>query len=153
VCFRPANRHTVVSNSQPCFPHLKRATPVLPTLCAAPPADEDEEDDEEDDEPINKVAPKGKSKPAPSSVFALLNDDDGEAGEESEGGEEEQEPSHEVGLVVAEVVAVEPHPKADRLRVVRVDAGKGAVAVVTNAVEVAAGMRVVLAVSFALDWL
>lgn len=52
------------------------------------------------------------------------------------------------GLVVAEILSVDPHPKADRLRVVTLDAGgSGTVKVVTNAPNVEEGMKVVLAVS------
>ena len=50
-------------------------------------------------------------------------------------------------MVVAEVMSVAPHPKADRLRVCQVDAGGAAtVKVVTNAVNVEEGMKVVFAV-------
>lgn len=51
-------------------------------------------------------------------------------------------------MCIAEVVSVAAHPKADRLRVVQVDAGGAApVTVVTNALEVEEGMKVVFAVS------
>ncbi len=50
--------------------------------------------------------------------------------------------------MVAEVLSVDPHPKADRLRVVSLDAGGSArVRVVTNAPNVEEGMKVVFAVS------
>lgn len=50
------------------------------------------------------------------------------------------------GVVVGRVLAVEPHPNADRLRVCRVDAGRGdAVTVVCGASNVAAGQHVPLA--------
>ena len=52
------------------------------------------------------------------------------------------------GLVVAEVLSVDPHPKADRLRVCTLDAGGSSpVKVVTNAPNVEEGMKVVFAVS------
>ena len=55
--------------------------------------------------------------------------------------------------MVAEVLSVAPHPKADRLRVCQVDAGAtGMVKVVTNAAEVEEGMLVVLAVSWCGGW-
>ena len=51
-------------------------------------------------------------------------------------------------MVVAEVLSVAPHPKADRLRVCQVDAGGAAsLKVVTNAASVEEGMKVVFAVS------
>ena len=47
------------------------------------------------------------------------------------------------GVVVGEVVAVEPHPNADRLKVCKVDAGTGeALDIVCGAPNVRAGMRV-----------
>lgn len=49
------------------------------------------------------------------------------------------------GLVVAEVLSVEPHPNADRLKLCRVADGAGERAVVCGAPNVAAGRRVVLA--------
>jgi phenylalanyl-tRNA synthetase beta chain len=45
------------------------------------------------------------------------------------------------GFVVARVVAAEPHPNADRLRVCRVDAGAGEVQVVCGAPNARAGMK------------
>jgi len=45
------------------------------------------------------------------------------------------------GFVVARVVAAEPHPNADRLRVCRVDAGEGEVQVVCGAPNARAGMK------------
>jgi phenylalanyl-tRNA synthetase beta chain len=45
------------------------------------------------------------------------------------------------GFVVARVVAAEPHPNADRLRVCRVDAGNGEVQVVCGAPNARAGMK------------
>ena len=49
------------------------------------------------------------------------------------------------GLVVAEVLSVEPHPNADRLKLCRVADGAGERAVVCGAPNVEAGRRVVLA--------
>jgi phenylalanyl-tRNA synthetase beta chain len=50
------------------------------------------------------------------------------------------------GVVVAEVLAVEPHPNADRLRVCRVDAGSGeTLGIVCGAPNVRAGIKVPLA--------
>lgn len=55
-------------------------------------------------------------------------------------------------MVVAEVMSVAPHPKADRLRVCQVDAGGAAtVKVVTNAANVEEGMKVVFAVRGGLE--
>jgi len=45
------------------------------------------------------------------------------------------------GFVVARVVSAEPHPSADRLRVCRVDAGKGEVQVVCGAPNARTGMK------------
>src|SRR5215472_1924302 len=46
------------------------------------------------------------------------------------------------GVVVAEVLAVEPHPNADRLRVCSVDVGQGApLSIVCGAPNVRAGMK------------
>lgn len=112
--------------------------------------EEDEEDD--DDEPINLVAPKGKSKgkSVPASAFALLGDEDEDDVEEEEPEEEDEQSDEEDqdwGLRVAEVMSVDPHPKADKLKVCRVDGGPaGIVTVVTNAMEVQEDMLVVLAV-------
>lgn len=50
------------------------------------------------------------------------------------------------GLVVAEVISVKAHPKADRLRVCSVDYGHDVAQVVTNAANVAEGMKVIFAV-------
>ncbi|MDE0332735.1 MAG: phenylalanine--tRNA ligase subunit beta [Nitrospinae bacterium] len=49
------------------------------------------------------------------------------------------------GLVVAEVLSVEAHPNADRLKICRVTDGAGERSVVCGAPNVAAGQRVVLA--------
>lgn len=49
------------------------------------------------------------------------------------------------GLVVAEVLSVDPHPNADRLKLCRVADGAGERSVVCGAPNVAAGQRVVLA--------
>ncbi|VCU70277.1 Phenylalanine--tRNA ligase beta subunit [Pigmentiphaga humi] len=50
------------------------------------------------------------------------------------------------GVVVAQVVSVEPHPNADKLRVCRIDAGQGEpLQIVCGAPNVAAGMKVPLA--------
>ena len=49
------------------------------------------------------------------------------------------------GLVVAEVLSVEPHPNADRLKICRVADGAGERSVVCGAPNVATGRRVVLA--------
>ena len=49
------------------------------------------------------------------------------------------------GLVVAEVLSVDPHPSADRLKLCRVADGAGERSVVCGAPNVAAGRRVVLA--------
>ncbi len=49
-------------------------------------------------------------------------------------------------VVVAEVVAVDPHPDADRLRVTRVEVGEAEpLTVVTNVVDIAVGEKVALA--------
>jgi phenylalanyl-tRNA synthetase beta chain len=45
------------------------------------------------------------------------------------------------GFVVARVISAEPHPNADRLRVCRVDAGKGDVQVVCGAPNARSGMK------------
>ncbi len=50
------------------------------------------------------------------------------------------------GVVVAEVVEVNPHPKADKLTVCRVDTGRAVVDVVCGAPNVQAGMKAALAV-------
>ena len=50
------------------------------------------------------------------------------------------------GMVVAEVISVKPHPSADRLQVCSVDLGHDVAQVVTNAGNVAAGMKVIFAV-------
>ncbi len=52
----------------------------------------------------------------------------------------------QAGLVVAEVFSVNSHPKSDRLRVCSVDYGHDVAQVVTNAAEVATGMKVIFAV-------
>lgn len=49
-------------------------------------------------------------------------------------------------MVVAEVISVKPHPSADRLKVCSVDLGHDVAQVVTNAGNVAAGMKVIFAV-------
>ncbi|MGH9578600.1 MAG: YtpR family tRNA-binding protein, partial [Terriglobales bacterium] len=49
------------------------------------------------------------------------------------------------GVVVAEVISVDPHPQADKLTVCKVDAGSGAVQVVCGAPNVRAGMKAALA--------
>ncbi|KAL3150312.1 hypothetical protein ABBQ32_000160 [Trebouxia sp. C0010 RCD-2024] len=49
------------------------------------------------------------------------------------------------GFVVAEVISVKAHPKADRLRVCSVDYGHDVAQVVTNAANIAEGMKVVFA--------
>ncbi len=49
------------------------------------------------------------------------------------------------GLVVAEIMSVDPHPNADRLKICRVADGAGEHSVVCGAPNVAAGERVVLA--------
>src|SRR5438128_7239224 len=47
------------------------------------------------------------------------------------------------GVVVGHVLAVEPHPNADRLRLTRVDVGRGEpLTIVCGAPNVAAGQRV-----------
>lgn len=51
------------------------------------------------------------------------------------------------GVVVAEVISVKAHPKADRLCVCSVDYGHDVAQVVTNAANVAEGMKVIFAVS------
>jgi tRNA-binding EMAP/Myf-like protein len=51
------------------------------------------------------------------------------------------------GLLIAEILSVKPHPKADRLKVVDVDFGDNMAVVVTNAMNVEEGMKVVYAVS------
>ena len=48
-------------------------------------------------------------------------------------------------VVVGEVTEVRPHPNADRLKLCRVDAGRGTVTVVCGAPNVAAGMKAPLA--------
>lgn len=48
--------------------------------------------------------------------------------------------------MIAEVLSVKPHPKADRLKVVDVDWGTDMSVVVTNAANVEEGMKVVFAV-------
>lgn len=52
----------------------------------------------------------------------------------------------QAGLVVAEVISVKAHPKADRLRVCSVDCGHDVAQVVTNAANVTEGMKVIFAV-------
>ena len=52
----------------------------------------------------------------------------------------------QAGLVIAEVFSVNAHPKSDRLRVCSVDYGHDVAQVVTNATEVAVGMKVIFAV-------
>ena len=49
--------------------------------------------------------------------------------------------------IVAHVIKVAKHPKADRLKVATLDTGAGSVQVVTNAASVVKGMAVILAVS------
>ena len=46
------------------------------------------------------------------------------------------------GVVVAKVLAVEPHPDSDRLRVCRVDAGGDPLTIVCGSPDVAAGITV-----------
>ncbi|GAB4816828.1 hypothetical protein N2152v2_003874 [Parachlorella kessleri] len=89
------------------------------------------------------------------SLFALLQEDGEGDAEEDE--EEESAPKasgsqlwpwemQAPSLVVAEVLSVDPHPKADRLRVCTLDAGGSSpVKVVTNAPNVEEGMKVVFA--------
>ena len=49
-------------------------------------------------------------------------------------------------VVVAEVISVEPHPDADRLRVTQVDAGEeSALTIVTNVADIAVGEKVAVA--------
>src|SRR5215211_4444733 len=50
------------------------------------------------------------------------------------------------GLVIGEVLEVNPHPNADKLRLTKVDIGKGELlAIVCGALNVAAGQKVVVA--------
>lgn len=52
------------------------------------------------------------------------------------------------GIVVGEVLSIDPHPNADRLRIVRVDIGKGEpLEIVTAATNVKEGFKVPVAVS------
>jgi translation initiation factor 5B len=127
-----------------------------------PPAPASDEEDDEEEAPVNLVASKKggkKKKGGAASAFALLmadededaaleeeDDVEEEVEEEEEPEEEEENSSSGKSLVIAEVMSVSPHPKADRLRVCQIDAGSmGTVPVVTNAVEVVEGMLVVLA--------
>ncbi|MDQ1508552.1 MAG: phenylalanyl-tRNA synthetase beta chain, partial [Actinomycetota bacterium] len=54
-----------------------------------------------------------------------------------------EEPGREIGgVVVARVLAVVPHPDADRIRLADVDTGDGTVRVVCGAPNIAPGMLV-----------
>lgn len=56
-------------------------------------------------------------------------------------------------LTIAEVVSVRPHPKDDKkLRVCEVDTSRNTFTVITNALNVKKGMKVVFAVSGLLRW-
>ncbi|DBA78850.1 TPA: hypothetical protein ACH3X1_008737 [Trebouxia sp. C0004] len=89
-----------------------------------------------------------------ATSFSALDDsgnspaENGEAtGEDSdaETDEADSKADEQAGLVVAEVFSVNAHPKSDRLRVCSVDYGHDVAQVVTNAAEVAAGMKVIFA--------
>lgn len=104
--------------------------------------------DEAEGPSLTKSKTKQKKRSsAPISAFSLLIEDEGD-GEEGE----EQDISTDNGrgspaLCVGHIISNKPHPKADHLRVCRVDTGNahGVVNIVTNAVEVAEGMLVVVA--------
>lgn len=90
---------------------------------------------------------------AAASLYALKDSGDvaaenGNATDEdsdAETDETDSQANQQAGLVVAEVFSVNAHPKSDRLRVCSVDYGHDVAQVVTNAAEVAAGMKVIFA--------
>lgn len=119
----------------------------------------------EDDEPtIGPTKASRGRKAAPVSVFELLGEEDegsGAEGEEEEAAEEEEVAEEEEGKgatdetpelrpvpIVAKIVGLKQHPKADRLRVVKLAAGPllGDVQVVTNAPNLTKQQLVALAV-------
>ncbi|KFM24316.1 Eukaryotic translation initiation factor 5B [Auxenochlorella protothecoides] len=118
----------------------------------------------EDDEPtIGPTKASRGRKAAPVSVFELLGEEDegsGAEGEEEEAAEEEEVAEEEEGKgatdetpelrpvpIVAKIVGLKQHPKADRLRVVKLAAGPllGDVQVVTNAPNLTKQQLVALA--------
>jgi len=120
----------------------------------------EEEDEEREAAPVvnmsasSKKKKKGKAS-AGASMFALLQEEDGAAGDDDAGDEdndnEEAKPNttsnnSTPSLVVAEILSVKKHPKADRLMVCQVDSGATSpLTIVTNAKEAKAGMFVVVA--------
>ncbi|KAL0036218.1 hypothetical protein WJX79_008552 [Trebouxia sp. C0005] len=99
--------------------------------------------DEEAEQPSKAVASFSALKDSGDSAA-----ENGEATDEvsnAESDEADSEANEQAGLVVAEVFSVNAHPKSDRLRVCSVDYGHDVAQVVTNAAEVAAGMKVIFA--------
>ncbi|KAK2076411.1 hypothetical protein QBZ16_000936 [Prototheca wickerhamii] len=111
-----------------------------PALAKSPEPSEkahsENEEEEVSEEDVPAVKPKGGRKKAPAFSFALLGgDDDEEEEEEEEEGEEEEEEEPPRQPVAAKVVSIKAHPKADKLRIVKLAAGPllGDLQVVTNA--------------------
>tara|TARA_B100000674_G_scaffold293314_1_gene243259 strand:- start:1656 stop:5597 length:3942 start_codon:yes stop_codon:yes gene_type:complete len=98
----------------------------------------DDDEDESEDEDEEQVANKG-------SGFAALmgGSEEEEEEEEEEGGVESG--GQDSGLLVGVLKRVKKHKSADRLRVLEVDVGFDCLQVVTNAPNVAKGLRTVVA--------
>lgn len=144
---RGARRPLRLVGAQPLPPFSPSRTAVL----AEPEAEAGSEEEEEEATPMTKPSKsKAKKKGTPAAAFALLAEDDEEGAPGSEEEEEEaDEPSAApVVPVVAKVVSIKPHPKADRLRIVKLAAGPalGDVQVVSNAPDLAKHQLVALAV-------
>jgi translation initiation factor 5B len=120
---------------------------------------EDEDEEREAAPVVNMTASSKKKKKckasAGASMFALLQEEDGAADDDDAGDEDEDDEEAEPNttsnnstpsLVVAEILSVKNHPKADRLIVCQVDSGATSpLTIVTNAKEAKAGMFVVVA--------
>ncbi|GIL53237.1 hypothetical protein Vafri_8897 [Volvox africanus] len=102
------------------------------------------EEDVEEAEEVPRKASSSK-KAAKKGGFAALGDEEGDEVDQVKLSNEKASVEAASGLVVAEVLSVQPHPKADRLKVVDVDWGKDMSVVVTNAANVEEGMKVVFA--------
>jgi len=102
--------------------------------------------DEEEQAPVTKPPPKSKAKAKTSAAaaFAMLAAEEEE--DDSEPEQEAMEEEEQKPLLVAKVVSVASHPKADKLRVCEVECGQGApVQVVCGAPNVAKDMLVIFA--------
>lgn len=124
----------------------------FPRTAALPEAEAGSEEEDEEAAPMTKPSKsKAKKKSAPVAAFALLAEDDEEGPSGSEGGSNEEgdeEVAEPVIPVVAKVISIKPHPKADRLRIVKLAAGPalGDVQVVSNAPGLTKHQLVALAV-------